>query len=57
MLLRPRRTTPTPTFPTPFRPNHFYDEQRIMLDRTYGAGTKIRFQAQRARTPRGTSST
>jgi hypothetical protein len=39
---------PTPAqaaaIPTPFRPNHFYDEQRIMLDRVYPAGTKIRFQ-------------
>jgi hypothetical protein len=40
----PSATTPTPTFTTPFRPFHFYDEQRIVLDRTYGAGTKIRFQ-------------
>jgi hypothetical protein len=39
---------PTPAqaaaIPTPFRPNHFYDEQRIMLDRVYAAGTKVRFQ-------------
>jgi hypothetical protein len=39
---------PTPAqaaaIPTPFRPNHFYDEQRIMLDRVYPAGTKVRFQ-------------
>jgi hypothetical protein len=27
----------------PFRPNHFYDEQRVMLDRTYQAGSRIRF--------------
>lgn len=39
---------PTPAqaaaIPTPFRPNHFYDEQRIMLDRVYPGGTKVRFQ-------------
>ncbi|GAA0577594.1 mycodextranase [Kribbella sandramycini] len=27
----------------PFRPNHFYDEQRIRLDRTYRAGDRVRF--------------
>jgi hypothetical protein len=26
----------------PFRPMHFYDEQRVLLDRTYGAGSTIR---------------
>ncbi|MBS2963919.1 right-handed parallel beta-helix repeat-containing protein [Actinocrinis puniceicyclus] len=38
----PDATTPAPVFPTPFRPNHFYDEQRLLLGRTYGAGSKIR---------------
>ncbi|HXR70425.1 glycosyl hydrolase family 28-related protein, partial [Actinocrinis sp.] len=38
----PDQTTPTPVFPTPFRPNHFYDEQRLLLGRTYAAGSKIR---------------
>jgi hypothetical protein len=38
----PAATTPTPTFVKPFRPNHFYDEQRLMLDRTYRAGDKVR---------------
>ena len=38
----PAFTNPTPTFPTPFRPAHFYDEQRVLLDHVYGAGTKIR---------------
>jgi hypothetical protein len=28
----------------PFRPNHFYDEQRLMLGKTYEAGDKVRFQ-------------
>ncbi|MET7278247.1 glycosyl hydrolase family 28-related protein [Kribbella sp. NPDC005582] len=27
----------------PFRPNHFYDEQRVLLDRTYQAGDRVRF--------------
>jgi hypothetical protein len=26
----------------PFRPMHFYDEQRVLLDHTYGVGGKIR---------------
>jgi hypothetical protein len=38
----PSRTTPPPTFATPFRPNHFYDEQRLLLGRTYRAGDRIR---------------
>ena len=32
----------TTTFPAPFRPNHFYDEQRMLLGKTYHAGDKIR---------------
>jgi Pectate lyase superfamily protein len=28
----------------PFRPNHFYDEQRLRLGRTYKAGDTVRFQ-------------
>jgi Pectate lyase superfamily protein len=38
----PDATTPAPVFPTPFRPNHFYDEQRLLLHRTYPAGAKVR---------------
>lgn len=38
----PNETTPTPTVGTPFRPNHFYDEQRLLLGRTYRAGDKVR---------------
>jgi hypothetical protein len=30
------------TFPAPFRPNHFYDEQRLFLGRVYPAGSKLR---------------
>src|SRR5258708_18385793 len=38
----PDATTPAPVFPTPFRPNHFYDEQRLLLGRPYPAGAKVR---------------
>ncbi|MFJ6200087.1 glycosyl hydrolase family 28-related protein [Micromonospora sp. NPDC092111] len=38
----PAQTTPTPTVATPFRPHHFYDEQRLLLGRTYRAGDRIR---------------
>ena len=41
----PDQTTPAPVFPTPFRPNHFYDEQRLLLGRTYRAGDVIRLAA------------
>ena len=32
----------TTTFPAPFRPNHFYDEQRLLLGHTYRTGDKVR---------------
>jgi hypothetical protein len=38
----PAATTPTPTITTPFRPNHFYDEQRLLLGKTYQAGDTVR---------------
>jgi hypothetical protein len=38
----PAATTPAPAVTTPFRPAHFYDEQRLLLDRTYRAGDRIR---------------
>jgi hypothetical protein len=38
----PAATTPAPTITTPFRPNHFYDEQRLLLGRTYPAGSTVR---------------
>jgi hypothetical protein len=41
----PAATTPPPTITTPFRPNHFYDEQRLRLDRTYAAGQTVRLTA------------
>ncbi|GAA3082656.1 hypothetical protein JOF29_004568 [Kribbella aluminosa] len=34
----------------PFRPNHFYDEQRVLLDRTHQAGDKVRFAVPRSTT-------
>src|SRR5690349_13484013 len=42
----PAATTPPPTITKPFRPNHFYDEQRLLLGRTYRAGEKIRLTAR-----------
>jgi hypothetical protein len=41
----PDATTPPPTITKPFRPNHFYDEQRLFLGRTYRAGDRIRLTA------------
>lgn len=41
----PAQTTPAPVFAKPFRPMHFYDEQRLWLDRTYKAGDRIRLTA------------
>ncbi|MEV6005958.1 glycosyl hydrolase family 28-related protein [Streptomyces sp. NPDC051976] len=38
----PSATTPAPVISKPFRPNHFYDEQRLLLGRTYRAGDKVR---------------
>ncbi len=38
----PDQTTPTPVVSIPFRPNHFYDEQRMLLGRTYRAGDRVR---------------
>src|SRR4029077_14571061 len=41
----PSATTPPPIIIKPFRPNHFYDEQRLLLGHTYHAGDKIRLTA------------
>jgi hypothetical protein len=38
----PAATTPAPVLPSPYRPNHFYDEQRLLLGRTYRAGDTVR---------------
>ncbi|MCC8248250.1 glycosyl hydrolase family 28-related protein [Saccharothrix luteola] len=41
----PSRTTPAPVIHKPFRPSHFYDEQRLKLGRTHRAGDRIRLTA------------
>ncbi|MEU5860286.1 glycosyl hydrolase family 28-related protein [Nonomuraea sp. NPDC047529] len=41
----PSATTPAPAITKPFRPSHFYDEQRLLLGRTYRAGDRIRLTA------------
>jgi Alpha-1,3-glucanase catalytic domain D1/Alpha-1,3-glucanase catalytic domain D2 len=41
----PAATTPAPTISKPFRPMKFYDEQRLLLGRTYLAGDKVRLTA------------
>ncbi|MEW2556259.1 glycosyl hydrolase family 28-related protein [Streptomyces zhihengii] len=38
----PAETTPAPEIGKPFRPTHFYDEQRIHLGRTHRAGERVR---------------
>jgi alpha-1,3-glucanase-like protein len=38
----PASTTPPPTITKPFRPMHFYDEQRLHLHNTYQAGDVVR---------------
>lgn len=38
----PAFTDPKPVITTPFRPMHFYDEQRLLLGKTYRAGDKVR---------------
>jgi hypothetical protein len=44
----PNSTTPPFAVTKPFRPNHFYDEQRLLLGKTYAAGTRIRLTASSA---------
>ncbi|GGL15707.1 mycodextranase [Sphaerisporangium melleum] len=41
----PAATTPAPVIAKPFRPSHFYDEQRLLLGSTYRAGDKVRLTA------------
>src|SRR6266545_49601 len=38
----PAFTTPPPTITKPFRPNHFYDEQRLLLRHRSNAGSTVR---------------
>ncbi|MBG0568978.1 glycosyl hydrolase family 28-related protein [Actinoplanes aureus] len=42
----PAATEPAPVITKPFRPTHFYDEQRLHLGRTYRAGDTIRLTAR-----------
>jgi len=42
----PIATTPAPVITKPFRPSHFYDEQRLLLGKTYRAGDKVRLTAR-----------
>src|SRR3954470_1322517 len=44
----PAFTTPAPVITTPFRQSHFYDEQRLLLGRSYKAGDKVRLSASAA---------
>ncbi|GIF19622.1 hypothetical protein BJ973_006667 [Actinoplanes tereljensis] len=44
----PAATSPTPAITKPFRPSHFYDEQRLLLGATYQAGEKVRLTASSA---------
>ncbi|MHA4773560.1 glycosyl hydrolase family 28-related protein [Streptomyces sp. MSC1_001] len=38
----PAATQPAPEITKPFRPTHFYDEQRLHLGRTYRTGDRVR---------------
>ncbi|WP_430780353.1 glycosyl hydrolase family 28-related protein [Actinoplanes sp. G11-F43] len=42
----PAETTPTPVITKPFRPAHFYDEQRLLLGHTHRAGDTVRLIAR-----------
>ncbi|MFD1934911.1 glycosyl hydrolase family 28-related protein [Nonomuraea mangrovi] len=46
----PAATTPAPAIAKPFRPFHFYDEQRLLLGRTYRAGDRVRLTVPAAST-------
>jgi hypothetical protein len=41
----PADTVPEPDFPAPWRPQHFYAEQRLLLGRTFPAGSTVRLVA------------
>ncbi|MFD6420133.1 glycosyl hydrolase family 28-related protein [Streptomyces sp. NPDC060194] len=43
----PKDTTPAPEITKPFRPTHFYDEQRLLLGKTYRAGDTVRLTVPR----------
>ncbi|MGX1549264.1 glycosyl hydrolase family 28-related protein [Streptomyces adustus] len=46
----PAATTPPPTVGKPFRPSHFYDEQRLLLGKRYAAGDTVRLTAPKGST-------
>jgi alpha-1,3-glucanase-like protein len=41
----PAQTSPAPVIQKPFRPTHFYDEQRLLLGHAYRAGDTVRLTA------------
>ncbi|MGW2401425.1 glycosyl hydrolase family 28-related protein [Kitasatospora sp. NPDC001664] len=43
----PAATTPAPVVDKPFRPSHFYDEQRLLLGKRYKAGDVVRLTVPR----------
>jgi Pectate lyase superfamily protein len=43
----PAETNPPPVIQKPFRPSHFYDEQRLRLGRTHRAGDTVRLTVPR----------
>ena len=49
--------TTRPRITKPFRPNHFYDEQRLLLGQTYRAGDTLRLTVPPGAAPPGPSST
>ena len=46
----PNTLTPPFAVTTPFRPNHFFDEQRLLLGRTFHAGDKVRLTVPKTST-------
>ncbi|MFJ8039391.1 glycosyl hydrolase family 28-related protein [Kitasatospora sp. NPDC096147] len=46
----PAATTPAPEIAKPFRPSHFYDEQRLLLGKRYRAGDVVRLTVPRGAT-------
>jgi alpha-1,3-glucanase-like protein len=44
----PQDQTPPYQVTTPFRPNHFYDEQRLLLGHAYRAGETVRLSVPRS---------
>ncbi|HEY5835489.1 glycosyl hydrolase family 28-related protein, partial [Streptomyces sp.] len=51
----PAATTPAPVIAKPYRPSHFYNEQRLLLGRTYRAGDTVRLTAPAGTTAAATT--